>query len=137
MYALPLTMRRFNCPRCKTNVAELPTECPVCRLTLVSSPHLARSYHHLFPVSPFEEVDSADAQGGGAGGRCFGCQGRLGAARGARGGSLGVRLRCPKCRELFCFDCDTYVHESLHNCPGCECRPANQRGDAADMEMDG
>ena len=27
----------------------LPTTCPVCRLPLVSAPHLARSYHHLFP----------------------------------------------------------------------------------------
>ena len=28
----------------------------MCGLTLVSSPHLARSYHHLFPVPPFAEV---------------------------------------------------------------------------------
>lgn len=28
----------------------------MCALTLVSSPHLARSYHHLFPVPPFTEV---------------------------------------------------------------------------------
>lgn len=33
--------------------------CHVCGLTLVSSPHLARSYHHLFPVPAFAEV-SAD-----------------------------------------------------------------------------
>ena len=32
---------------------ELPSQCNVCKLTLVSSPHLARSYHHLFPVPPF------------------------------------------------------------------------------------
>jgi len=25
-------------------------------LTLVSAPHLARSYHHLFPVDVYEEV---------------------------------------------------------------------------------
>ena len=35
---------------------ELPGGCHVCGLTLVSSPHLARSYHHLFPVRPFREV---------------------------------------------------------------------------------
>jgi len=28
----------------------------VCGLSLVLSPHLARSYHHLFPVLPFAEV---------------------------------------------------------------------------------
>lgn len=46
----------YTCPRCKARVCELPTECRICGLTLVSSPHLARSYHHLFPVTPFEDV---------------------------------------------------------------------------------
>ena len=32
----------------------------MCGLTLVSSPHLARSYHHLFPVPPFEEVSAEE-----------------------------------------------------------------------------
>lgn len=31
-------------------------DCPICALTLVSSPHLARSYHHLFPVANYEEI---------------------------------------------------------------------------------
>ena len=42
---------------------ELPTACHVCGLTLVSSPHLARSYHHLFPVRPFQEVSPAELAG--------------------------------------------------------------------------
>ncbi|CAI5536567.1 unnamed protein product, partial [Closterium sp. Naga37s-1] len=46
----------YVCPRCRSRVCALPAECPVCALTLVSSPHLARSYHHLFPVPPFSEV---------------------------------------------------------------------------------
>lgn len=29
-------------------------------LTLVSAPHLARSYHHLFPPEPFRELLTAD-----------------------------------------------------------------------------
>jgi hypothetical protein len=40
----------YTCPRCKARTAELPCKCHVCGLTLISSPHLARSYHHLFPV---------------------------------------------------------------------------------------
>lgn len=46
----------YTCPRCKARVCELPTECRICGLTLISSPHLARSYHHLFPIIPFDEV---------------------------------------------------------------------------------
>ncbi|GBG75993.1 hypothetical protein CBR_g21234 [Chara braunii] len=117
----------YSCPRCKCRVCDLPTECPICNLTLVSSPHLARSYHHLFPVPPFEEVSgidstSASANVGGAGGlhaACFACQQPLPVS----GSSEGVRLMCTRCKQHFCFDCDFYIHESLHNCPGCECSP--------------
>lgn len=28
-------------------------------------------------------------------------------------------LRCPACLYFFCVDCDLFVHDSLHNCPGC------------------
>lgn len=42
----------FVCPRCESWICEVPTECPVCSLAVVSSPHLARSWRHLFPVSP-------------------------------------------------------------------------------------
>ena len=36
---------------------ELPVECRGCGLTLVSAPHLARSYHHLFPLLIFKVRD--------------------------------------------------------------------------------
>lgn len=48
----------YTCPRCKARVCDLPTECRICGLTLVSSPHLARSYHHLFPIPLFDEAPS-------------------------------------------------------------------------------
>jgi transcription initiation factor TFIIH subunit 2 len=76
----------YFCPKCKVKFCELPTECRVCGLTLVrlaaaasgggggiptvsppppdrrpcpqvSASHLARSYHHLFPVPLFEELE--------------------------------------------------------------------------------
>lgn len=46
----------FQCPRCHGINSELPTECKICSLSLIASPHLARSYHHLFPVSRFKSV---------------------------------------------------------------------------------
>jgi transcription initiation factor TFIIH subunit 2 len=46
----------FTCPRCKSQICEIPTDCGICGLTVVSSPHLARSYRHLFPVKNFAEV---------------------------------------------------------------------------------
>ncbi|KAF6150461.1 hypothetical protein GIB67_030262 [Kingdonia uniflora] len=122
----------YTCPRCKARVCELPTECQICGLTLVSSPHLARSYHHLFPITPFNEVLSALLSNP----RhtlprvCFGCQQTLPIPLPVRkftalsdaGSKTSLRVACPKCNQHFCFDCDIYIHESLHNCPGCESR---------------
>ncbi len=160
----------YTCPRCKGRSKELPSECHVCGLTLIASPHLARSYHHLFPVLPFEEL-TAEAicrlahttrPGGERGGSlaCFGCtcdlspaveaarraweqqQQQQQAEASASGRDLPTRtqqqqqaslaapmvLQCGACRKAFCFDCDTYVHESLHNCPGCEISPEKLGG---------
>jgi transcription initiation factor TFIIH subunit 2 len=62
---------------------------------------------------------------------CYGCLKGLeggdgaGAAGVAAGGqAASLVLRCGQCRQLFCFECDAFIHESLHNCPGCECCPA-------------
>jgi transcription initiation factor TFIIH subunit 2 len=66
----------YTCPRCKVRVCELPTECRVCGLTLISSPHLARSYHHLFPIVPFAEISpsSQNDPSHSFPNTCFGCQ---------------------------------------------------------------
>ena len=241
----------YVCPRCRAKTSELPADCAVCGLKLVLAPHLARSFHHLFPVPPFsevaEEVDVADAVGGmsvggagststssdknkdnaalspadvigsappscvasdadvtssnptfemvsssssasgGGGGRseashettvlrkvkidakllvsstecdrcCFGCLKVIGVRKSsataeAEGGDAAsssaggknkrrktgaaappvvvedpnaprpepLRFQCPDCKNLFCADCDAYLHETLHNCPGCLC----------------
>uniref|UniRef100_A0A6M2EBB6 General transcription factor IIH subunit n=1 Tax=Populus davidiana TaxID=266767 RepID=A0A6M2EBB6_9ROSI len=108
----------FICPRCKARVCELPTECRICGLTLVSSPHLARSYHHLFPIAPFDEVKPSRQNEPHRRSQktCFGCQQSLVNP----GNKPSLQVACPKCKQYFCLDCDIYIHESLHNCPGCE-----------------
>ena len=35
-----------------------------------------------------------------------------------------LRFQCPDCGHLFCADCDAYLHEAVHNCPGCLCAGA-------------
>jgi transcription initiation factor TFIIH subunit 2 len=30
-----------------------------------------------------------------------------------------LQMQCPKCLKLFCVECDIFIHDSLHNCPGC------------------
>ncbi len=176
----------FICPRCKARVDALPAECHVCGLTLVSSPHLARSYHHLFPVGAFEEfsleilekeeglvqdsggIITHNGSGMNTGSKmeedgtssastsrelplpglenkrfCYGCSSILESPPVLRLQTSGRQisrppaavssaastlvLRCPDCRRLFCLDCDAYVHEHLHSCPGCECLPVREQ----------
>lgn len=120
--AARLSRGGHECPRCLARVAELPAACHVCKLTLVSSPHLARSYHHLFPVGAFAFVDGGQEVEGEAR-RCFGCLAPLAAKQ--EGGDSGESSsspcsRCPACSELFCLSCDALIHSTMHVCPGCE-----------------
>eukprot|EP00123_Amoebidium_parasiticum_P009545 comp19542_c0_seq1/m.22898 comp19542_c0_seq1/g.22898 ORF comp19542_c0_seq1/g.22898 comp19542_c0_seq1/m.22898 type:complete len:426 (-) comp19542_c0_seq1:29-1306(-) len=98
----------YCCPRCGSRYCEVPTECVVCGLTLVSSPHIARSYRHLFPPPAYEEVkEKIDSMPP----HCTGCVGPLSLDHGVS--------RCPECRSFFCINCDEFVHDTLHSCPGC------------------
>lgn len=158
---LVLAQESYLCPRCTTRTTDLPTQCNVCHLQLNSSSHIARSYHHLFPVPSFkeytlrlvqssqngEEMMTSDAekmkyyalpcsqeqdedrsdesnlteeeakQRGGEilsmeRRRCRGCFLSLLRDR-------AFLLQCPSCQQFFCVDCDLFIHDSLHNCPGC------------------
>ncbi|KAI9013111.1 Ssl1-like-domain-containing protein [Gaertneriomyces semiglobifer] len=126
-----LIMEGYQCPQCATVVCDIPTDCPVCMLTLVSSPLLARSYHHLFPVATYKELSWASITSE-MPPCCFSCQQpftlnaphvipgqrRLSISKAAfEPGS--TRFQCEKCHHQFCIDCDFYVHDVLHNCPGC------------------
>ena len=66
----------YLCSRCSSKVCALPTSCPACGLTLILSTHLARSYHHLFPLQNWVEVSWTRALGSEGKGQdaCFGCQ---------------------------------------------------------------
>lgn len=200
----------YACPRCHARISELPADCAVCGLKLVLAPHLARSFHHLFPVAPFieigEDVQVADSYPSkstsdtasneekmdieqtapskvmsslpplitSSSSRisptssskidyyddgiktvdvdsklltsskdfdrcCFACLKIIGgkSAPPVMGDSRQqkkqnkehllqitkeqerLRFQCPECKNVFCADCDAYLHETLHNCPGC------------------
>ncbi|KAI5960673.1 uncharacterized protein KGF55_004566 [Candida pseudojiufengensis] len=113
----------YQCPQCKSKVCNLPTICPVCGLMLILSTHLARSYHHLVPLAPYKEIPVSPSY---ESEYCFGCQ--LKFPKGVKEGTsqsviesmTSSRYQCIKCKQDFCINCDVFVHETLHNCPGCE-----------------
>jgi transcription initiation factor TFIIH subunit 2 len=139
----------YICPRCKTKVCSLPQTCPACGLTLILSTHLARSYHHLFPlrnwmevswkrarlmnttqckgclrpfpeIPPMEEIESSDDQlPNGT------TNGVSNAVRNSKieGASESARYECQICHNHFCVDCDVFCHQTLFNCPGCQSGP--------------
>ncbi|KAF8633283.1 hypothetical protein AX17_004458 [Amanita inopinata Kibby_2008] len=111
----------FLCPRCQAKICDIPTDCDICGLMIVSSPHLARSYHHLFPVKPYEAVatleDSASQPLG-----CHACSRPfpMSVLTNVSEGMSGIgRYKCPECRNEFCSDCDVFIHDVVHCCPGC------------------
>ncbi|KAF2861221.1 TFIIH basal transcription factor complex, subunit SSL1 [Piedraia hortae CBS 480.64] len=96
----------YMCSMCGARVCALPTTCPVCGLMLILSTHLARSYHHLFPLRNWVEVPWEK-------GECFGC------LRPFEDGEGQGRYECTACHQHFCINCDVFCHEVVHNCPGC------------------
>ncbi|CAG8746846.1 6970_t:CDS:2, partial [Acaulospora morrowiae] len=112
------TSSGYSCARCNSKICDLPTECPVCELTLVSSPHLARSYHHLFPAENYNEVPWNSTTET----HCFACQMPFPTFSDNKQTNVDIPsgiYTCPKCKQYFCLDCDVFVHEVIHNCPGC------------------
>jgi len=105
-----LSRVNYQCPRCYTKTTDIPTECQVCSMQLNSSSRIARSHHHLFPVASFTEVrpDAKECKGVA---RCEGCLTTF--------KPDSMRMQCPQCTSIFCVNCDIFVHDSLHNCPGC------------------
>mmetsp|Transcript_22126 Transcript_22126/g.33441 ORF Transcript_22126/g.33441 Transcript_22126/m.33441 type:complete len:460 (-) Transcript_22126:327-1706(-) len=148
-----LSRTAYVCPQCQAKQSQLPTDCVVCGLKLVLAPHLARSFHHLFPVPVFEEFaidkclssrtkDSTTKGESVAVFRmdnslvtkscdfdrcCFACLKMIGTIlkpnekkNEKKGpGEEALRFQCPTCKNVFCADCDAFLHETLHNCPGC------------------
>ncbi|KAJ8895283.1 hypothetical protein PR048_000608 [Dryococelus australis] len=105
-----LNCGKYSCPQCCSKYCELPVECRACGLTLVSAPHLARSYHHLFPVESYQEQEiTSDSE---KPHHCFACQRQFIEHD-------KHKYQCPTCKQIFCLDCDLFVHETLHTCPGC------------------
>jgi transcription initiation factor TFIIH subunit 2 len=138
-----LTMGGYTCSRCSAKVCSLPITCPSCQLTLLLSTHLARSYHHLFPLRNWATVSWSRAREKGSK-QCVGCLAAFsnppsshterseaeqnGEVNGAKRdeedseeqkASESGRYECRACESHFCIDCDMFAHMVLHNCPGC------------------
>ncbi|KZS86910.1 TFIIH basal transcription factor complex, subunit SSL1 [Sistotremastrum niveocremeum HHB9708] len=117
----------FLCPRCGAKLCDVPTDCDICGLMIVSSSHLARSYHHLFPVKPYEVFMDKSSLTITSPSVCHACalpfresqQSKTPATAPAEGLSPLGRYRCPDCGNDFCADCDVFVHEVMHVCPSC------------------
>ncbi len=116
----------YLCSRCDSKVCQLPAQCPACGLTLILSTHLARSYHHLFPLRNWVEVLWSQAKKSKA---CYACltpfpevpEEKLHAEQNGiehlgehSGTSESGRYACEVCLNHFCVDCDVHAHEGKY-----------------------
>ncbi|CCJ31252.1 unnamed protein product, partial [Pneumocystis jirovecii] len=106
----------YLCPRCFSKVCSLPINCPCCDLTLILSTHLARSYHHLFPLKNWIEVPWEEAYST----HCYAClipfPEKHEVTSITHSVSISSRYACSECHKHFCIDCDVFAHEILFEC---------------------
>ena len=100
----------YVCPRCVARTNDIPATCIICSLQLNSSSHIARSHHHLFPMRNFIEERGGNTMMV-AKTRCFGCNEMI--------TITSLRLQCSGCEFVYCVECDVFMHDLLHSCPGC------------------
>ncbi|PKI83797.1 hypothetical protein MVES_001893 [Malassezia vespertilionis] len=109
----------YTCPRCYSKVCQVPTDCPTCGITIIMSTHLARSYHHLFPVGNYTPLPWA-ATGQDATPSCFACAMPFPEKPSAdvlaqevpmmEAAALApsARYQCARCLHHFCLECDAF-----------------------------
>lgn len=102
-----------------------------CKWCLTMAPSLQT---HLCSTALCVQTSKDSSSEETARGKCHGCLMNLMASAQADQ-EPGVVLQCSLCRHLFCFDCDVYIHESLHNCPGCESSTQRQEQDGSDDDI--
>uniref|UniRef100_A0A2P2I4J6 General transcription factor IIH subunit 2-like n=1 Tax=Hirondellea gigas TaxID=1518452 RepID=A0A2P2I4J6_9CRUS len=113
-----LSTRGYYCPQCNAKYCDLPAECRVCGLMLVTAPHLARSYRHLFPLKLFQEQVCSESGPQ----HCYGCTKIFDREKMDKNVYL-----CVGCSQVFCVDCDIFLHDIVHTCPGCASSPEIQQ----------
>lgn len=89
----------YICPVCRARVCSIPTTCPLCSFTLVSSPHLVKASLSLAPIP--EYVQGPEAV-------CAACS-----------TPCATSKICPDCRKPFCIDCEEFIKTVLGKCVGC------------------
>jgi len=98
-----LSNESYQCPQCRVHVSCLPIQCPTCNLQLVTSAHLARSHHHLFPVKKFKNKNEGGKNGDSEISSCDAC------------GVNNVKVgKNPDSGKRFCLDCELFMREKLH-----------------------
>ncbi|KAG5648506.1 hypothetical protein DXG03_003117 [Asterophora parasitica] len=96
----------FLCPRCLSKVCDVPTDCDICGLMIA-----------------YDAVPANDPLTPNAPKSCHGCSRPFPPPQTTTHTSEGLsplgRYRCPECHNDFCSDCDVFVHDGVHCCPGC------------------
>lgn len=96
----------YVCNFCNSNTCKIPSKCKICGMYLISMQDLSHVSNNLQDSPIFEQIDIKDTT---AHLVCSTCNETL---------SKNVS-QCVKCKNLFCFECDVYIHEDLNQCPFC------------------
>lgn len=87
----------YSCPACNTLVCNLPIQCPICDLQLVTGMHISKSYYYQYPLEPLSHCTA---------GICIRCK-------------SPTKYKCEKCESLYCEKCGDFVENEIRFCPFC------------------
>ena len=121
----------FECPKWGSYQWDVPSFCKVWNLMLASSAHLTRTAQHNNPVENFKSAESLEE-------RLLNLHLEVIPSKEVKNGEpipaeeiiiwsgcekkllkedLKYISSCPKCHNMFCLDCDIFIHETLLSCP--------------------
>ncbi|ORD99706.1 TF2H2 [Hepatospora eriocheir] len=91
----------YRCPTCDAAICNIPMECPVCELHLVSPTNVFKSYYFMSPLKSFIKLEEKNNS------KCLICN------------NLAM-FKCDVCNGCYCSDCDYQIHSDLNFCPNCK-----------------
>lgn len=116
IYSTFLDFKYFTeCPRClfRMEGKSLPTSCQSCSLLLLQGVHQSRWSSLIQSIPKFIHIFNIEQSYP----HCYSCEFNLEANNTSP--NLPIAYQCPLCSELYCYDCNKFIHESLFECPGC------------------
>ncbi|ETB61389.1 hypothetical protein, variant [Plasmodium yoelii 17X] len=95
----------YICNFCNSYTCKIPSKCKICGIHLISMHDLSHITNNLQASPLFVEIKNEQNYYT----HCSSCNQQL----------YDKVSQCTKCKNIFCLECDVFIHEDLNQCPFC------------------